>query len=102
MCTQCGKFFAGETKIKKHTCRIYLSNPSSDKGFYTKDWFERKKCIRVFDNNIEKEFAVLHSEDCIKKNICTTFTEDFEKTAASKTLMVSQILRPKTTLKTKQ
>ena len=69
-----------------------------------KEWFERGKCIniRVFNNITETEIAALHSEDCIEKNICTTCTEDFEKTGSFKTLMVSPILRPKTTLQTKQ
>ena len=84
-CSHCSCSYVGEKKLKKHLCRIFLCNPSCpEKGFYTKDWFERNKCIRVFDTNTETEVAVLHSEDCVEKNICVTFLDDFEKTGSFK------------------
>ena len=79
-CTLCLCSFSGEKKLKTHMCRIYIKNLSSDKGFYTKDWFVKDKCIRVFDDKTKTEVAILHSEDCVKKNICTDFSNDFRKT----------------------
>ena len=35
--------------------------------------------IIVFDTNTE---TVLHSEDCAEKNICVTFSDDFQKTGS--------------------
>ena len=82
-CSHCSCAYVGEKNLKKHLCRIFLCNPSCpERGFYAKDWFERNKCIRVFDTNAETEIAVLHSEDCVEKNICVIFSDDFQKTGS--------------------
>ena len=50
LCSHCNCSYAGDKKLKKHLCRIFVSNLSCpEKGFYMKDWFERDKCIRVFN-----------------------------------------------------
>ena len=84
MCSYCGSSFAGEKRLKNHMCRIYINNPSSDKGYFTKDWFVRDKCIRVFENISETEVAALHTENCVENNICTTFPDDYKKTGSFK------------------
>jgi hypothetical protein len=78
LCPHCNCNFAGEKKLRTHMCRIKVDNPSSY-WFYTKDWFEKDKCIRVFDNNAKEEVVVIHSEDCITNNSCTEFPENFRK-----------------------
>ena len=55
-----------------------MDNPSSY-CFYTKDWFERGKCLRVFDNKAKEEVDIIHSVDCISNNACTEFPESFRK-----------------------
>ena len=84
LCKHCSCSFAGEKKLKNHMCRIFVKNPIYEKGLYTKDWFERDKCVRVFDDKTKKEVAILHSEDCIAKNECINFPDDFQKTGSFK------------------
>ena len=59
-------------------CRIKVENPTSY-WFYTKDWFENGKCIRVFDNEVKAEVVVIHSDECIENKNCTEFPENFKK-----------------------
>ena len=84
ICTHCHCSFVGQKKLETHTCRIKIKNPYSEKGYYTKDWFEKDKCIRVFDDSTKTEVANLHSEDCVEKNICTNFSDEFKKTGSFK------------------
>ena len=42
------------------------------------------KCIRVFDDNTKEEVAILHSKDCVDKDICTNFSEEFKQTRSFK------------------
>ena len=84
LCTFCSCSFAGKKKLKDHMCRIFVKNPIFERGLYMKDWFERDKCIQVFDDNTKKEVALLHTEDCVDKNICTNFPDDFNKTGSFK------------------
>ena len=77
-CNNCSLTFEGENKLKSHICRIKVANPTSY-WFYTKDWFEHGKCIRVFDNQAKEEVVVIHGEDCIQKNTCILFPENFKK-----------------------
>ena len=49
-----------------------------------KDWFERDKCIRVFDDNTKNEVALLHTEDCVANNYCTNIPDDFKKSGSFK------------------
>ena len=50
-CPECDNNFVGKKKLGKHTCRIHVMNPTSEQfGLYTKDWYERDKCIRIFNN----------------------------------------------------
>ena len=78
LCQYCNSTFEGESKLKKHICRIQVENPTSY-WFYTKNWFERGKCVRVFDNNAKEEVVIIHGEDCITNNACTLFPENFRK-----------------------
>ena len=64
--------------MKSHLCRIKVENPTSF-WFYTKDWFENGKCIRVFDNNAKEEVVIIHTEDCVEHNACIDFPDDFVK-----------------------
>ena len=75
-CSFCNLTFDGLKKVKSHMCRIEIENPTSY-WFYTKNWFERGKCVRVFDNNAKVEVVTIHGEDCIKNNACTIFPETF-------------------------
>ena len=77
-CSFCNLTFDGQKKLKSHMCRINIENPTSY-WFYTKDWFERDKCIRIFDNNAKEEVVIIHSEDCIKHNTCLELPENFQK-----------------------
>ena len=80
LCVHCNYTFAGKHKLKSHMCRINVNNPVSEQfGFYTKDWFERAKCIRIFDNSTKEEVILLHSEVCIENNVCTKLPENFLK-----------------------
>ena len=78
LCQNCNSTFEGKTKFMKHVCRIQVENPTSF-WFYTKDWFEHGKCIRVFDNQAKEEVVVIHGEDCILSNSCISFPENFKK-----------------------
>ena len=78
MCSFCDNTFAGLKKLNNHMCRIKVDNPTSY-WFYTKDWFERDKCIRVFDNNKKEEVVIVHSENCITNNTCLELPENFRK-----------------------
>ena len=77
-CENCNLTFEGYNKLKNHTCRIKIENPTSY-WFYTKDWFEHGKFIRVFDNQLKEEVVVIHGEDCIHNNACILFPENFKK-----------------------
>jgi hypothetical protein len=67
----CDCKFVGKKKIKNHLCRVYVNNPCSEQfGFYTKDWLERQKCIRIFDNASKEEVILLHSENCVEQKVC--------------------------------
>ena len=83
-CTHCHCSFVGEMKLNTHMCRIHIKNPYSEKGYYTKDWYVRDKCIRVFDDNTKEEVAILYSKDCVDKDICTNFSEEFKQTGSFK------------------
>ena len=79
-CTFCDSKFIGEKKLKNHLCRVYVNNPCSEQfGFYTKDWFDRQKCIRIFDNASKEEVIVLHSENCLEQKVCPELPSDFKK-----------------------
>ena len=77
-CQHCNCTFAGSKKFKNHMCRINVTNPSSQ-WFYMKDWYEKDKCIRVFDDESKQEIIILHSEDCIKNEVCTKLPPFFHK-----------------------
>ena len=71
-CPHCNTDFVGKRKLRSHMCRIRVNNPLSEQfGFYTKDWFEREKCIRIFDNVTKDEVILLHSEHCINNKVCS-------------------------------
>ena len=79
-CQHCDVTFVGVNKLEKHICRIQVSNPSSDQfGLYTKNWYERNKCIRVFDNASKVEIILLHSEHCLGNVVCTELPLEFHK-----------------------
>ena len=79
-CPYCDCKFVGEKKLEKHLCRVYVTNPCSEQfGFFTKDWFEREKCIRIFDNASKEEVIVLHSENCVEQKVCLELPLNFKK-----------------------
>ena len=43
-----------------------------------KDWYEKDKCIRIFDDESKQEVMLLHSEDCIADNNCTELPTNFK------------------------
>ena len=55
-----------------------MKNPTF-KIYYMKEWFEKDKCIRVFDKSKEEEVIILHSEDCISTNNCSDLPENIKK-----------------------
>ena len=73
-CIFCNDSFAGSKKHKYHICKVHVENPTH-KEYYTKDWFERNKCIRVFNNNKKEEVIILHSENCIEITKCADLPE---------------------------
>ena len=78
VCSHCNCTCAGENKFRNHICKVQVENPLSEQfGFYTKDWFERKKCIRVFDNASKEEVIMLHSENCIEHKVCSELPSNF-------------------------
>ena len=79
-CPECDNSFVGKNKLEKHTCRIHVTNPTSEQfGLYTKDWYERDKCIRIFDNALKEEVILLHCENCLECEVCTEFQIEFHK-----------------------
>ena len=75
-CQDCKFTFVGERKLKKHVCRIKISNPCSG-SFYTKDWFEKDHCVRVFDNATKTEKYLLHCDHCLSTQACQELPEKF-------------------------
>ena len=73
-CIFCNNSFAGSKKHKNHICKVHVENPAY-KEYYTKDWFDRKKCIRVFRNDKKEEVIILHSVDCIEITKCADLPE---------------------------
>ena len=82
-CSYCECNFAGERKLKEHVCRIKISNPSSGR-LYTKDWFVKDDCIRVFDNNAKDEKYVLHCDLCLNMKSCEELPANFKQSISSK------------------
>ena len=79
-CPECDNNFVGKKKLEKHTCRIHVTNPTSEQfGLYTKDWYERDKCIRIFDNALKEEVILLHCENCLECEVCTELPLEFHK-----------------------
>ena len=79
-CNYCDCKFVGEKKLKNHLFRVYVNNPCSEQfGFYTKDWFERQKCIRIFENASKEEVILLHSENCVEQKVCLELPLNFKK-----------------------
>ena len=79
-CPYCDCKFVGEKKLKNHLCRVYVKNPCSEQfGFYTKDWFERQKCIRIFEKASKEEVIILHSEYCVEQKVCLELPLNFKK-----------------------
>lgn len=77
-CDHCKYSYIGEEKFRNHICKILVNNPLSEQfGLYTKDWFERRKCIRIFDNTTKEEIIVLHSENCVKQKVCPELPSNF-------------------------
>ena len=79
-CNYCDCKFVGEKRLKNHLCRVYVNNPCSEQfGFYTKDWFERQKCIQIFDNASKEEVILLHSENCVEQKVCLELPLNFKE-----------------------
>ena len=76
-CTSCSNSFAGNKKLKNHICKVHVENPTY-KEYYMKEWFERDKCIRVFNNNKKEEVIILHSEDCTDISKCADLPENLK------------------------
>ena len=68
-CETCKEMFVGEKKVKNHMCRIFLINPTFG-DFYTKNWYLKNDCIRLFSKNKQKEVAIIHSQHCIEEKHC--------------------------------
>ena len=82
-CSNCNCNFIGERKLQEHVCRIQISNPSSGR-LYTKDWFVKDNCIRVFDNDAKDEKYVLHCDNCLSIKSCEELPTDFENRKSTK------------------
>ena len=79
-CEHCKCDYIGQKKFMKHLCRIQVTNPCSDQfGLYTKDWFERDKCVRIFDIALKEEVILLHSDKCIEDKVCGELPIYFHK-----------------------
>ena len=48
-------------------CRVTIKNPTF-KHLYIKNWIIPETCVSIFSNRSERETAILHSQDCVKKN----------------------------------
>ena len=68
-CKTCNENFLGETKLRKHTCRIHVSNPAHN-SLYMKNWYSPGECIRVFCELSKKEIGILRSKECRKEKSC--------------------------------
>ena len=71
-CDTCKEMFASDTKLKAHMCRLHVSNPSKH-TLYMKDWFVKNSCIRVYNNELQKEIALLHSNQCEDCKPCSEY-----------------------------
>ena len=57
-----------------------MKHPCSEQfGFNTKDWLERQKCIRIFDNASKEEVILLHSGNCVEQKVCLDLPLNFKK-----------------------
>ena len=65
-CDICDYTCKNEEKLKKHMCRVTIKNPTF-KHLYIKNWIIPGKCVSIFSNRSERETAILHSQDCVKK-----------------------------------
>ena len=82
-CSDCKCNFAGERKLQEHVCRIHVSNPTSG-TLYTKDWFVKDNCVRVFDNETKDEKYVLHCDHCLTIKSCEELPTDYKQKRSSK------------------
>ena len=71
-CEICKEMFVGMHKDKNHMCNIFLKNPTSG-DFYTKNWYLKNDCLRIFIKQQQKEVAVIHSQHCIEVKPCPDF-----------------------------
>ena len=69
-CSSCDEKFVDLEKLKTHTCRIHIKNPSSE-DLYMKNWYVKHSCISVFSVIEKKEVVVLHSSLCVNTQHCS-------------------------------
>ena len=62
-CKTCDLAFEHHRKLKDHTCKINIRNPTQG-NCYLKNWILAKGCTPVYCNGQKKEIATLHFEDC--------------------------------------
>ena len=63
-CDLCNLDFESDRKLKNHTCKILVSNPSCGDS-YTKNWILSHGCTRVFSHSLKREIVFLHSQQCV-------------------------------------
>ena len=70
-CQECLETFITNEKLKKHTCKHDIGNPSFEQ-YYSRSWMDSNNCNKIYCNNIKQEVAILHCEKCLKgeKSCC--------------------------------
>ena len=62
-CLSCNLEFETHDKLKKHKCKIIIHNPEF-KYYFVKNWLLTHGCSVLFNRNMKKEVAILHSDTC--------------------------------------
>ena len=62
-CSRCDLAFTDKKKLKEHTCKLHVENPSLG-NCYMKNWILAKGCTPIINKATMTEVGILHCEDC--------------------------------------
>ena len=65
-CRKCDLAFKDVTKLREHTCKLNVRNPSQG-NCYMKNWILADGCVPVINKATMTEVATLHCDNCWRK-----------------------------------
>ena len=65
-CNTCDLAFESKNKMRDHTCKIYIHNPTYG-NCYLKNWIKANGCTPIYNKATKSEIVTLHFEDCWRK-----------------------------------